>query len=196
MFLVIDFEATCFDDGLSHHDNEIIEIGSCLLNDSFEILDTKSVFVKPVRNPVLTKFCTKLTSIRQADVDNAETFDVAWEKYRKYIENATMISARDLIFCSWGNYDKNQLKRDCDYHNLEFPFIHHVNLKGEFSKKYRLGNNKAGVQKALSMLNMQFQGNHHRGIDDAFNIARIFINEWKQTGFELNKKHIIHWEVH
>ena len=77
-------------------------------------------------------------------------------------------------FCSWGAYDLNQLKQDCRHHGLEMPLkVDHRNLKAEFSARLGLGR-KFGMAGALSKLGLQIEGTHHRGIDDARNIARIF----------------------
>ena len=35
-------------------------------------------------------------------------------------------------------------------------------------------NREVGVQKALEFIDLKFEGTHHRGDDDAFNIAKIF----------------------
>jgi len=31
-----------------------------------------------------------------------------------------------------------------------------------------------GVQKALKKLSLEFEGQHHRGVDDSYNCARLF----------------------
>jgi inhibitor of KinA sporulation pathway (predicted exonuclease) len=49
---------------------ETIEIGAFLVEThSLETVGELGTFVKPVRHPVLTPFCTELTTIRQSDVD-------------------------------------------------------------------------------------------------------------------------------
>ena len=50
----------------------------------------------------------------------------------------------DSLFCSWGDYDRNQFLQDCEFHQVAYPFRSgHLNLKAEFShavgKKKRLG---------------------------------------------------------
>ncbi|MCX2901092.1 3'-5' exonuclease [Pseudomonas mandelii] len=54
---------------------ETIEIGLVVIDlKSLGIVDEFQRFVHPQINPILTYFCKKLTSIQQADVDNAGTF--------------------------------------------------------------------------------------------------------------------------
>jgi inhibitor of KinA sporulation pathway (predicted exonuclease) len=188
--LVIDFEATCGCD--NHHgqadDNEIIEIGACIVK-NFQIIDRYSIFVKPVRNPILSYFCTELTTIEQADVESAKLLPDAWAEFQRHVESVTTQQLGDLIFASWGHYDKNQLKRDCDYHNIVYPFRYHVSLKHEFSKRHQC--HKMGTVPALNYLGLKFEGTNHRGYDDAYNIAQIFIKEWQSTGLQINEQHRI-----
>ncbi len=75
-------------------------------------------------HPRLTPFCTKLTTIRQDDVDGAPTFPEAIEKL------GIFLSGRPALFCSWGEYDKNQLRRDAKRHRVTLPFgSEHANVK-------------------------------------------------------------------
>jgi len=170
-FLIVDLEATCSDDGtIPSQEMEIIEIGAVILNRStWEIDSEYQQFVKPVRNPILTKFCTELTTITQNDVNNTLTFPEVMSEFKKWID----LYPKN-IFCSWGNYDKKQFIQDCEYHNINYPFgSEHRNIKKEFS--VYCGNKKGfGVIQALKYLKLEFQGIHHRGIDDAKNIAAIY----------------------
>ncbi|KKM06924.1 hypothetical protein LCGC14_1739040 [marine sediment metagenome] len=73
---------------------------------------------------------------------------------------------------SWGLYDKKQLIKDCERHKIEYPFGMYWNVKQGFSKKQGV-KKRFGLIKALQRLSLEFEGNHHRGVDDAYNIARI-----------------------
>lgn len=169
--LIIDFEATCCSDhSFPRNEMEIIEIGAVMISDStLEIISEFQTFIRPVRNPQLSNFCTELTSISQADVEDAPTFKEAIQEFKKWV---SPFNAFD--FCSWGNYDRNQLTKDCQFHQIPSPInAPHRNLKEEFSDF--LGAKKGyGMSKALSRLGIKLEGTHHRGIDDARNIAMIF----------------------
>jgi inhibitor of KinA sporulation pathway (predicted exonuclease) len=79
----------------------------------------------------------------------------------------------DALFCSWGDYDRNQFLQDCAYHGVEYPFgPGHLNLKAEFARAVGRAK-KQGIAQALRQLGLEFEGAHHRGLDDARNIARI-----------------------
>ncbi len=76
-FLILDMEATCLQD-VQIKPQEVIEM-ACLILDMarYKSEDPTEApifhrFVRPLRRPRLSPFCTKLTGITQAMVDNAE----------------------------------------------------------------------------------------------------------------------------
>lgn len=169
-YLIIDLEATCSDDGqVPREEMEIIEIGAVMQSSlTFEIESEFQTFVRPVRHPGLTAFCTELTGITQQDVAAAPDYASALEGLVQW-----MAPYEDALFCSWGDYDRKQFQQDCTYHGVPYPFgPEHLNLKAEFSRTLGLRRN-AGITHALRKLNFEFEGSHHRGLDDARNIARI-----------------------
>jgi inhibitor of KinA sporulation pathway (predicted exonuclease) len=171
-FLVIDLEATCDANGrIPRNETEIIEIGAVLVDGTTlsPIAELQS-FVRPVRHPALTPFCTSLTSITQADVAIAPLFPAAIARVREFLRG---LHAGGALFCSWGDYDRAQFARDAERHRIELPFgPRHLNLKQRFSDV--LGESKRyGMAEALRRVGVPLVGTHHRGIDDARNIARL-----------------------
>ncbi len=169
--LIIDLEATCCNDNsFLREEMEIIEIGAVILSEpKLEIIAEFQTFICPILHSKLTDFCKNLTTISQDDVDNAPKFKEALQLF-----SAWFMQLSEFDFCSWGNYDKNQLEQDCKLHNTPLPFeAQHRNLKQEFSNF--LGVKKQfGLSKALAKLKLTQEGTHHRGIDDARNTARIY----------------------
>lgn len=169
-FLVIDLEATCADDkSIRRRETEIIEIGAVILNaQTWQLESEFQRFVKPIRHPQLTKFCTELTTIRQEDIENAKEFPEIIQQLQEWLGYFP-----DYLFCSWGDYDKNQFIQDCHFHQLAYPFSsEHLNIKKEFST-YLNTSEKFGMAQALQKIDIEMEGTHHRGIDDARNIAKI-----------------------
>jgi inhibitor of KinA sporulation pathway (predicted exonuclease) len=170
-YLVVDLEATCSEDGaVPRSFMEIIEIGAVMVNHSTWQIDSEfQQFVKPVRNPYLTEFCTQLTSIKQEDVEKAPTFPEAMINFQNWLNKFP-----NHVFCSWGEYDRKQFIQDCEFHKVLYPFSsEHININKLFSEY--LGVSKGyGMAGALLKLGMTLKGTHHRGIDDARNIASIF----------------------
>lgn len=171
-YLIVDLEATCCDQQSFPRDEmETIEIGAVILDShTLDIVDEYNAFVKPVRHPQLTRFCTNLTRIQQADVDSAPEYPEVICAFKSWLQ-----SYADYVFCSWGAYDQQQLQRDSLFHNMSFPVqADHLNLKMRFSevqgfKRKRL----LSMEKALGRCDLLLDGTHHRGIDDARNIAKL-----------------------
>jgi len=166
-YLVVDLEATCDDlHALPREETEIIEIGAVLVDGAtLEPIDEFQAFVRPVVHPRLTPFCTRLTSITQADVVRAPTF--------RFVAPRLAAFGQGALFCSWGGYDKNQLERDARRAGIRSPLgPRHLNLKEAFARaageRCEIGN-----QSAMRRVGLTPTGTHHRGIDDARNIARL-----------------------
>jgi inhibitor of KinA sporulation pathway (predicted exonuclease) len=165
-YLVVDLEATCDDLGsVPRHESEIIEIGAVLVDGAgLRPIAELDLFVRPIVHPQLTPFCTQLTTITQDMVEDALLFPAALARLVAFGAGA--------LFCSWGAYDRNQLAADARRHGVSPPFADHWNLKEAYAD--RAGSRKGlGNQSALRRLGLEPTGTHHRGIDDARNIARL-----------------------
>lgn len=172
--LVIDLEATCWD-GKKPEDqkNEIIEVGLCLVDlQTHEISDSRSLIVKP-ENSKISEFCTQLTTLTQEQVDQG----ISLKEASEILENEYFSKKR--VWASYGAYDLNQYSKECKDKNINYPFSpHHINIKNLFSIKQRM-TKEVGMSSALEMLGLELEGTHHRGVDDAKNIAKIFIEIMK-----------------
>lgn len=169
--LVIDLEATCDDgDGLPASEMEIIEIGAVWATAEGTVLDTFQALVRPVVRPQLTPFCRQLTNIQQADVDGAELFPAVAARLASFAQRHLVPGA---TWGSWGQFDAKQLVRDCERHGIQHPLaaFGHVNLKRRFAKARKI--KEVGMARALQMVGLPLDGAHHRGLDDACNIAKL-----------------------
>jgi 3'-5' exoribonuclease 1 len=167
-YIIVDLEATCWEKGTRPGRQEIIEIGAVRLDANVGPASEEfACFVRPLIRPILRAFCERLTGISQKDVDQAALFPVAFERFLNWI------GPKRFVLCSWGAYDLNQFRIDCRRHNIPFPmtFENHINLKKEFARLKGL--RPMGMAAALRYLKLPLEGQHHRGIDDARNIARI-----------------------
>lgn len=87
---------------------DTIEIGLVAFDlETLEIIDEFQRFVRPQINPILTDFCKKLTSIQQADVDGARTYQEVGEELRAVASRYVNAS-----WASCGDNDARQLERD------------------------------------------------------------------------------------
>ncbi|MBU2573689.1 MAG: exonuclease domain-containing protein [Elusimicrobia bacterium] len=166
-YIIFDLEAACREHRVPMDDMEIIEIGAVRLGPELIPCDEFSFFVRPVLNTQLSDFCKNLTGIRQEQVDKAEDFKAVFPQFLAWI------GPGPVTLCSWGNYDIKQITIDCARHGLPFPesFKNHINLKTLFAGRFSV--KPCGMRKALEKLGLPLDGAHHRGIDDARNIAKI-----------------------
>jgi len=167
--LVVDLEATCDEaSDFKRIDMETIEIGAVMVDaTSLEKIAEFQAFIKPIIHTELRDFCKNLTSIQQADVDRADTFPTVFATFLDWASQY-----EDYLFCSWGQYDSKQLEQDCNLHNLPFPLATHFNIKTAFSTSQNT-KKRFGLDQALKKIGLELEGTHHRGIDDARNIARL-----------------------
>jgi 3'-5' exoribonuclease 1 len=171
-FLVIDLEATCCDmKSIPSKEMEIIEIGAVMVRgNDLNIVAEFQTFIKPARHPTLTLFCTELTSITQNLVDTARSFSEEIASLRDWLSDY-----QNVVFCSWGDYDRKQFIIDATYHQIELPYPipnRHLNFKQLFTNNQNL-KKKYGMKGALELAEIPLVGTHHRGIDDARNIAKL-----------------------
>ncbi|MEJ7734790.1 MAG: 3'-5' exonuclease [Polyangiaceae bacterium] len=166
--VVVDLEATCWEgQPPAGEQPEIIEIGVCLLDISRGAReDKRSIMVKPMRSRV-SPFCTKLTTLTQADVDKGISLADACAELAKLGKRC------GRTWASWGDYDRLQLGRECDEHKIELPFGRtHLNVKNLFALR-RGSSREPGLDKAMEELSLPMEGKHHRGADDAWNVAKL-----------------------
>jgi inhibitor of KinA sporulation pathway (predicted exonuclease) len=166
--LVVDLECTCWEgEPPPGETGEIIEIGICLLDANTLTRSAKeSILVRPERSQV-SPFCTHLTTLTQEQVERGVPFAQACQKLRKEY------NAGDRTWASYGDYDRRQFERQCQETNVFYPFGKtHLNVKNlasiALNEPYELG-----MDKALQRLNIPLEGTHHRGVDDAWNIAQL-----------------------
>jgi inhibitor of KinA sporulation pathway (predicted exonuclease) len=166
--IIVDIEATCWEgDPPPGQESEIIEIGICLLDvPSGQRSQKQSILVRPQRSTV-TAFCTQLTTLTQEQVDQGISFSEACAQIKRDYR------PRGRTWASYGDYDRIMFQRQCEREGVTYPFNRtHINVKNLLA----LGQNlprEVGLDQALALLNLPLEGTHHRGVDDAWNIAAI-----------------------
>lgn len=172
--LVVDVESTCWEgEPPPGQESEIIEIGFCVLRTA-DLTRTVSGswLVRPVMSTV-SPFCTKLTTLTQEMLDREGcNFTYACGMLRN-------LGARNVTWASYGDYDRKMFDRQT-WHTkakgkwaAEYPFSpRHINVKNLCA--LMLGwDREVGMDEALKRLGLPLEGTHHRGSDDARNIAAI-----------------------
>ncbi|MFH8882386.1 exonuclease domain-containing protein [Streptomyces californicus] len=167
---VVDVEATCWDGQPPPGQvSEIIEIGLTVVDlGAGERAARHRLLVRPARSTV-SPFCTELTGLTQAEADGGMSFADACRTLAA--EHRTGL----LPWASWGDYDRRQFTRQCRATGVEYPFgQHHTNAKIAFTAAYGL-RRRPGMAQALELAGLPLEGRHHRGDDDAWNIAALML---------------------
>ncbi len=194
--IILDVEATCWEtspiDRVSwmERGSEVIEIGIYVPSN----LDvpgagkSASFMIRPVLNPILSPFCTNLTSITQEMVDAAKGYVDALKDVDTWCVENIGTPLAETPWSSWGFYDLNILSVNSRWFNSPVAFSEqmHMNVK-EMARRVSIRNDgsfalmentkigKFSVSEAIRFFNLgEFQGTQHRGVDDAINIGRIW----------------------
>jgi inhibitor of KinA sporulation pathway (predicted exonuclease) len=175
--VVLDLEATCCDDhSFPRSEMEVIEFGAVVVDiKTKQVIQEFDEFVRPEIHPVLTPFCTKLTSITQGDVDNTSPFVDVFARFLAECWDDTS------LLVTWGDFDVHILVTEYGRHRFELevkgiltfpiPNDRHINAKQAVAEALQV--RRRGVSAMLTHLGLPFEGRHHRGIDDAQNIWKI-----------------------
>ena len=166
--LVIDIEATCWDGEPPPGETaDIIEVGVVPLEVSTgRRLLKRSLLVRPGRSAV-SAFCTRLTTITPDMAAGGVAFAEACRVLVKEFD------APKRVWASWGDFDRRQFERQCRETGVPYPFgPTHLNAKTLFALGRGLVH-EVGLPQAAALAGVPMEGTHHRGDDDAWNIAGV-----------------------
>ncbi|MEM7184910.1 MAG: 3'-5' exonuclease [Spirochaetota bacterium] len=176
--IILDFEATC-DEEQKPEPQEIIEFPSVLLSlVDGKVIDTFESFVQPQHHPILSDFCKQLTSIRQSDVEQAESFPKVLEKHMAWLDGHSL-TQHNALFVTCGDWDLQQaFPRQCAASKPIIEFLPPIyrqwqNIKRAFCKVEKI-EKAPGMAGMLQAFSLPLQGHHHRGIDDCRNLANLY----------------------
>ena len=177
--LVVDIESTCWRNNAEkkRQVSEVIEIGIVPIHVKTATVmaaEKRSIMVRPVNSEV-SEFCTELTGITQEQASKGTSFIEACNTlYHDF-------NSSRRVWGSWGDYDRHMIESQCSSFRIKYPFGgRHINIKTLFAIIYNL-DNEIGMMEALELTKLAHEGKHHRGVDDAYNIARIFSDMLKQS---------------
>jgi inhibitor of KinA sporulation pathway (predicted exonuclease) len=166
--VVIDVEATCWHGSPPPGElQEIIEIGVCPLDVATLARGARdSLLVRPTHSTV-SAYCTALTTLTAEQVGAGHSFE----------EACTMLAerhrTRPRAWASWGDFDRQMFERQCAREQVPSPFgVTHLNVKHLFALVHGLPQ-ELGMREALEVAGLPHTGTHHRGDDDAWNIAGL-----------------------
>ncbi len=182
--LIVDVESTCWltdrdkkiDETPPNEKSEIIEIGAVLLRTGplkditrfplFE--DYGTIYVKP-EHSTISEFCSNLNGVTQ---DILDKYGISFMDACKLLQNR--FNSKQLVWASYGDYDKRMFEQQCKEHGIEYPFgPRHINIKVVLATLLGL-KKEVGLAHALQIMGLKLEGRHHSGISDSINTARIY----------------------
>ncbi|CAJ1026621.1 Exonuclease/RNA 2'-phosphotransferase, Tpt1 / KptA family, putative [Leishmania shawi] len=183
-YIVLDLEATC-EAGRRITDPEVIEFPMVLVDPrtATQVAEFQR-YVRPVKNPMLSRFCTELTGITQDMVSHRDPFPVVYCEALQFLAKAGLGDApplRSYCVVTCGDWDlKTMLPsqiRISGQQGTPLSFQRWCNLKKYMSGLgLRDGGERGGptdMPDMLRILGLPHQGRHHSGIDDCRNIAAV-----------------------
>lgn len=178
-FLVMDFEATCWESGQQTSAQEIIEFPAVLTDAvTLEPVAEFREFVKPAWNPRISAFCKNLTSIQQEDLDGASPLADVLQRFASWLDGHLQeANPSSILPVTCGDWDLGSMlpieakQKGLRYH----PTLNWwCNIKIPFAQALCMNRSKGpGMEGMLRMLKIPLVGHHHLGIADSRNIARI-----------------------
>ncbi len=157
-YVVFDIETT----GFSPVKNRIIEIGAVKVVNG-EITDRFSEFVNP-KTPIPFEI-TKLTSITDDMVSNAEEIDAVLPRFLKFCEGCGLVAHN-------ARFDTSFIRENC--RRLGYPFQYTYLDTLPMSRVLLPGQSKHTLDAVAKTLKVPLE-HHHRAVDDAECTALIFL---------------------
>jgi inhibitor of KinA sporulation pathway (predicted exonuclease) len=171
-FVFFDFEMLCSDKGMPFEEMEAIRLGAVKYNLKTEKLEFFDRYIQPINSQPLSPLCKRLTGIQDTDLKNAESFTEVIHEFLTWVNGI-----KKSRFFSWSTNDLTRLKHDLTRHQLP-PSIfkkieeRYVDFQAVFSK--RVSKSPYSVENALRLFDLQFIGEPHNPMYDAYNTFRIF----------------------
>ncbi|MBO9129242.1 exonuclease [Bacillus sp. 165] len=168
----------------SKEPTEIIDIAVIKIEAStMKILDVFSSFVNPTAP--ISRHTTKLTGITRKDVAHAKRFPQVIKQFESFIGEESML-------VTWGKEDYSFLQADCKQHNLScavIPKEKRFNLQQFVFHAYtELFPHQPNLKFAVEQLELEWEGEAHRALDDAINTANLFLTVAKQKDIQQSYK--------
>lgn len=186
--LVIDVEATCWrGKPPPGEQRELIEIGLCAFDtERGQPAEKRSILIKP-QCSTISEFCTELTSITPEMAASGVLFNEACTLLRRDHDS------QNVIWTSWGKDDRRMFEKQCASFRVAYPFgpQQHIDLRRLFAQLQRTDTRvkirQVGLKAALELMDLEYEGTAHRGVDDAYNTARLLAAMYERYGSEIIK---------
>ncbi|NMP36503.1 MAG: exonuclease domain-containing protein [Clostridiales bacterium] len=173
-FIVMDLEwNNAYSKKLKGFINEVIEIGAVKLDESLQVVDTFSMFVKAQLGKKLHSRVKELTNITNEDIRSGLPFSQTMSEFRRWS------AGEDNIILTWGDSDIRVLIENFKYFNgiTVVPFLsNYADLQKYCQAFLNISSaQQIGLLNAAEMLGISgAEYSLHRAIDDSILSVQIF----------------------
>ena len=149
---------------------ETIQIGAVMLDENFNCISKFQTYVKPVFSH-MTSDIEELTSIHQSNLDKADDFITAFDKYCSWVGDSDITT-----FC-WDSIDYKQLWNELyakGKHRKDlFSYLENfVDLQKTFCDLLH-SKQRLSLDSAVEVIDEEFKGAQHDALNDAYNTAVV-----------------------
>lgn len=148
---------------------EVIQIGAVKLNDSFEIVDTISLPVKPTHYVKIHPRIRRMTGLEAGILDDAPYFCEAVEQFAAWC-------GEDYVLLTWGCDDVSVLQQNIDFFECGTPLPALYDIQVLFSDVFSYGKDRKGLSFAMEQLGIEQEAEKefHNAQHDAYYTALVF----------------------
>lgn len=172
-YVFFDFEMLCSKEGMAFANMESIRLGAVKYDVETKAITYFDRYIKPIQTEPLSQFCKSLTQIDDKDLADADSFPVVLQEFVSWIGHVN-----NSRFFSWSSNDVSRLELDGSSHGIPQTTIamiktRYVDFQAIFSK--RVSKTNPSVENALALYGLQFEGEKHNPMYDAYNTLRIYL---------------------
>ncbi len=148
---------------------EVIQIGAVMLDDSLRMVGSFNQFIAPSQYRTLHPRISRITGIRQEDLEEAPEFPEALTRFSAWC-------GPEFVLTTWGCDDISVLHQNIAFFmkDLTIPPVYDLQrLFGDITGDTK---NRAGLKKAMKALGIQPTVEHpfHSAVDDAYYTALVY----------------------
>jgi inhibitor of KinA sporulation pathway (predicted exonuclease) len=182
--ICLDFEFACWPDSLNtqwrdpSRPPEVIEAGAIAIHiDAAKPFLSFSSLVRPGINPQISEYCRSLTGISQDEIHAAPPLATVAERLAKWLDG---LAPRPIFACTWGpsSFDRLLFAGDCQRNGIRDPLgtLPNLDLRA-YAERYPgcTWGSEPRREAVWSGLSLPDPNRRHRALDDAEDVARIFV---------------------
>ncbi len=162
----------CSNRGMAFEEMEAIRLGAVKYDLKTKQISYFDAFIRPQNKQPLSNFCKQLTGITDEDLKEAKNFKQVFSDFLTWIGGV-----KKSRFFSWSKSDMTRLIHDAKINQVAPATItkiqsRYVDFQHVFST--RVSKQNMSVENALKLYDLEFAGEPHNPMYDAFNTLRIY----------------------